>query len=74
MMRAGISQVSGQQEFPEDLEENVVPVFDRGTGVMRKMVHMSGEALSPQHSPKLQDVFGNQNVLSKTDFFLEVSV
>lgn len=61
MMRTGTSQVSGQREFPEDLEENVMPVFDRGTGVTGKMVHVSGEALSPQHSPKLQDVSGNQN-------------
>lgn len=49
MMRTGISRVSGQREFPEDLED-VMPVLDRGTGVTRKMLHVSGEASA---SPKL---------------------
>lgn len=74
MMRTGTSQVSGQRECPEDLEVNVMPAFDRGTGVIRRMVHVSGEALSPHHSPKLCNVSGNQNALNKTEFFLEVSV
>lgn len=47
MPSTGTGQILGQRGFPEDLEENVMTIFDRATGVTRKMVHASGGTLSP---------------------------